>query len=466
MSEINSTNTALSNRKSVALSVRKQFNSYFFPTLLMAMALPVSTLIMNIFVGNVLGAQSYTAQAVCMPLTQIFAVVYFTAGVGGSTLVAIALGEKNNAQANRVFSTAMAFLLVFSIALAVLILVFLDPITHLLVGGNQQLLPLVQEYTKPLILATPLLVVLGGLGYFIRTDNMPRLASLLMIVSNVLAIPMAIVYIQIFHLGIAGASLGTLTGYFAGFLIVPVYFLSSKRKLKLTLPKPRLLGKILSTGVGVGISATLISVKMIFMNNIVVTAGGANALVAYSVAGSCFMLISLIITGVSQSTVPILGMLYGEKNYLGMRELMKYAYKFLFTLTITVVVFLEVFPDAFAHFFGVKTVEQLAINQLSLRVIALSFIGTAFAFMYIYYCQTIGKSMYGTIISVVEGVIVLIPVAELFAHFFSLSTLWFAYWIVDIVLVIVVFFASKSIAKQSNGVFSGFLALPSQQSIE
>jgi Na+-driven multidrug efflux pump len=208
------------------------------------------------------------------------------------------------------------------------------------------------------------------------------------------------------------------------------------------------------------VSAALISLKLIFMNYIVSSSGGANTLVAFSVAGSCFMLISLIITGVSQSTVPILGVLYGEKNYSGIRFLMKYAYKILFGLTAVVVLILEIFPGAFAAFFGVTDAAALSINETSLRIIAISFFGTAFAFLFVYYCQTIGKPVFATVISFTEGFVILIPTAALLAHFFGANTIWFAYLITDVVLIGVVFAVSKRIAKQTGNKFRGFLALP------
>lgn len=64
--------------------INQQFMKFFFPTILMTMALSLSTVIDGIIVGNILGPDALAAVNLVLPITLLFNSVYVLIGVGGS----------------------------------------------------------------------------------------------------------------------------------------------------------------------------------------------------------------------------------------------------------------------------------------------------------------------------------------------------------------------------------------------
>ena len=95
--------------------------------------------------------------------------------------------------------------------------------------------------------------------------------------------------------------------------------------------------------------------------------------------------------------------------------------------------------------------EMLRIGVPALRTISLSFIFAGYCIVVGSVFQALGNGMYSLIISVVRQLLVLLPVAYMFAKLFGLAAVWFSFPISEIVSVVLSSFYLK---KMYDGVIA------------
>ena len=84
-------------------------------------------------------------------------------------------------------------------------------------------MPMTHSYVKIMLLTEPLYLILPGLAVFIRSDGSPKLASVSLIIANVVNLGCDILFIKYMDMGIAGAAWATAAGFMCGVLISLVH---------------------------------------------------------------------------------------------------------------------------------------------------------------------------------------------------------------------------------------------------
>ena len=149
--------------------VSRQFVKFFIPTIMMTMALSMSIVIDGMIVGNILGSEALAAVNLVLPVTLIFNSLYVLFGVGGSALYSVALGRREKGRAQQFFTAALAAMLAASLLIMVGGLFLCGGMADALTGNAPNLTELVYDYLRIVMLAAPLLVVVPGLVYFVRS---------------------------------------------------------------------------------------------------------------------------------------------------------------------------------------------------------------------------------------------------------------------------------------------------------
>ena len=134
-------------------------------------------------------------------------------------------------------------------------------------------------------------------------------------------------------------------------------------------------------------------------------ANGAGAMAIYTVCMSCLLLLTLVMGGCQGAMVPVLGMLVGEKDYLGVRMLMRNVMRFSLSLAGTLVLLLLIFPQAVLALFNMPA-SLYADGAEAIRLFSVSILGVTFTFLLMYYYMTIGQKTAANLLSWVEGILV------------------------------------------------------------
>ncbi len=409
--------------------LEKKFKEYLIPTTLSGMSMMIACIVDGIIVGQTMGADAMAAVNVAEPIVMFLQIVFMLFAAGGATLVSVAKGERDKNKAHTAFTLSLGGMFFVSLFFIGVGIFYIDALTGV-ICNNETLFTYTKEYVHVLLLGAPLMVLVPGMSFLIRADGRPQLSAQMLIVANVINLGMDFVYISFFNMGIAGAALATVTGYTVGCIWILRYWFSKERTLKIiSLTKQRLalLGEIFSYGSAISVTTLLLSLNILFINQIVLALGGANAMAVFTVCNFSIALISMFITGASDTMVPLLGLLYGEKDWKGTR------FVFLRTMLVVIIccvasaLLLELFPVAILRVFNVVEPSTVSMGIAALRIFALSLVGVGISCTFMYYLQVMKHPKIAVFISLLRGFVLLLPLAYLLSNSYGIEGVWWAY---------------------------------------
>lgn len=434
--------------------ITKKYREYFIPTLLMAMSSSMAVIVDGIIVGNLLGANALAAVNVCMPISQLLASLAVLIGMGAATVISVSKGKRDNTTANRTFTTMCLMALIIGMILLVCQLGNTSFFCSILTT-DALLYPLTYDYYSVLIVGTPLIIIVSAFGYVLRSDGMPKYASVILITSNGTNIIMDVILIRGFNMGIKGAALATVFGYVVGMILLCRYLFSKKCTMSFDFTGVgHVMKDIFSSGASPALGATLTTIKILCINHIVTRIAGNTGMVSFSICLSCLVLVSMLISGASQTMMPILSTCYGEKDYSGMNMIIKRAFTVLAVGTLAIVCVFELMPKAVLEVFGVTNPSDVKLAIPSIRVFAISLIGNAMVFLILFICVAVQKKRLAFIITVLEGLVIIIPFAYILPGLFGINGVWFSFILAEYGTVAIICFIIRgrisSIYKTDN----------------
>lgn len=445
-----------------------KYREFLIPTVLTAMATSMSIIVDGIIVGNFLGANALAAVNVVTPILMIYITVAVSLGMGAATVIAVAKGRREESYANDVFTVSLLAMLSVSVVLMIVQALFLDKIS-LLLTSEAVLLPLVKEFYRVLIYGTPAFVLITGMVYCLRTDGKAKLASVVLLTANVINLLLDLVYIGLFDMGIGGAALATVSGYVIGFAVLISYVFAKDRTLKVNvklLSKPvqvlQCVERIFITGMPGASSSILMTLKILCINTIILNVAGSSGMVAFSVCISCLSLISMFISGAAQTMAPIVGALYGEKDFVGIRFVVKRAFQILVFAGIVTIALLQFFPEAILALFGVTHAADLTVGVPAIRIFSVSLMGTSLTYLMLYYYMTTGRRKLANAISVVQGFVIVVPGALILSKLIGIDGVWIAFVLAEAVTIMMIMVYYLDLKKRSAGRYKDVLLLDNE----
>ena len=156
---------------------------------------------------------------------------------------------------------------------------------------------------------------------------------------------------------------------------------------------------------------------------------------AAAVFGVYFKLQSFIfmpVFGLNNGMIPIIAYNYGARNKHRIIETARKSVLIAVCIMILGFAIFQIFP---AFFFRASE-NMLAIGVPDLKIISISFLFAGYCIIVGSIFQALGNGVYSLIISAARQLIVILPVAYIFATVFGLSMVWWAIPIAEIVSVI------------------------------
>lgn len=415
-----------------AFLIHKKIHQYILPGVLMTVAMQLGNVVDCMIVGNILGPDAMAAIELSMPVLLLLQMPALTLAMGGAAEAAVLLGKRKMEEAGGVFTASLAAGAAISCLFA-LLTPFLPETLAYALAGNDRMAALVEPYIAVNFGGIPILTIAIIFCYFMNSDNHPQLGRTLFLIANGVNLALDILFLKVFHMGMAGSALSTVIGYLAGMATVLFYFRSKNRMLKLSRHTKILESSELTAyegraksdrkkagmltyvkmAIGAGIPSaafTLMSAfKSVIINSAIVRFLGNDSMAIYSVCANAVLIAELCVGGVIGLIPNIAGILYGERDYYGIRALCKrvLAYSYL-TIAALMVLFL-LFPQWIAGMFGIRGGDMLEMCRLALRIFALSFPFYVYNKFLMSYYQTILQPGLSTVITVLQGFGVVVP---------------------------------------------------------
>ncbi|MGN0668951.1 MAG: MATE family efflux transporter [Oscillospiraceae bacterium] len=454
-------------------TINKKYTEYLLPTVLTAMATNIANIVDSMMAGNLLGVDALSAISILSPISQLYFALTVMFGLGASSVIAVAKGKNDAQKANRIFTAELFVLGALCVILIAVQLIFADGICSLLITGDDTVHALVYDYYIPFIIGTPLQLFLLCAIYIVRADNRPRFSSNIIIIANVVNLAMDYVFMGVLDMGIKGSSWATVTGNLVGFIILMTHFISGKSTVRFdfsVLKKPReffgIIGEFLTVGLSGALGTMLITVKLFFLNTVILDIGGTDGMIAYSVCRPCQILISMFITGASQTMILLTSVCLGEKDYDGIRYAFRRAFSVLAVASAVITLGLCAFPEPFIKLFGVTLESDIANAIPAMQINALSLPFLALSFLLLYYYMSTKRKALSTTIAVLNGIGLQIPASLILGNLFGLIGIWWSFVAAQVGTVVVVYIITLVIRKKSKGKYKNFYLLDTNDNDE
>ncbi len=368
------------------MNSRIHLSEHFTYSKLLRFTLP--SIVMNIFaslyiiadgffVANFVGKTEFAAVNLIMPILGILGTIGYMFGVGGSALIAKTLGEKDQNQANRLFSLIVLVSACLGVLMMVAGFIFMRPISSLL-GADGQLLEDTVLYGRVFILSLPAWILLYEFQLFFVTAEKPRLGLLITVLAGLSNIAFDALFIIGFKWGLAGAAAASALSQFVGGVFPIIYFMRKNDSL-LRLVKPvwngKALVKSLTNGSSEFMAEAAWSIVAIVYNIQLLKYAGEDGVVIYGLLMYVSLIFAAIFVGYSNGIGSVFSYHYGAQNHGELKNLRKRS----LTLIGVASVAMFVLSEALAHPFSALFLQD-ARNLLPDAVHAFRIVSVAYLF--------------------------------------------------------------------------------------
>ncbi len=420
---------------------------YAIPAIISMLVNSLYNMVDQVFIGNGVGMLGNAATNVAFPIVTFCTACALLLGIGGSSNYNLAAGRGEKEQAARFIGTALTSIVIVGICLMALILIFLDPLLNLC-GATEDVLPYAQAYEGITAFGIPFFMLSAGGSHLIRADGNPNMSMASTLVGAVLNMILDPIYIFVFHWGIQGAAIATITGQIVSAVIVVFYFARMRNvQLNRDLLKPRmkLIGTIASLGVAAFINQIAMGLAQVVMND-TLRYYGAFSIYGTDIPLACVGVISKInavfmalCVGISQGCQPIWGFNRGAKKYGRVRHTYWYAFRICLVIGIVFFAAFQLFPVQIVSLFGTGSDLYYQFAKQYFRVFMFMTFINGVQPMSSGFFTSNGKAGLGIIVSLTRQVIFMIPCILIFASMFGIDGVIYAGPIADGAAFIVAF---------------------------
>lgn len=374
----------------------------------------------RIYIGHIegIGAAALTGVGLFAPILMLMNAFAMLIGAGGAPRTAIAMGQGDKEQAEKIVSNSFTMLLIFS---AVLTVVFWlgAPSMLRLFGASDTTLPYALAYSRIYILGTIFVLIVMGMNPFITAQGFAKISMLTTVIGAVINIILDPILIFVFGLGVRGAAIATVLSQAVGALWILKFLTGPKTNLKLSRSKMKLERNIILPVMGLGISSFVMlsteSLLSISFSSSLARYGGDIAVGAMTVITSVSQLATLPLQGLCQGGQPVISFNFGA----GKKDRVKEAFRFQLTLCVSYVVIfwlvMMLVPGAVA---GIFTSDAALIEYTTwaLRI----YMAGIFAFGVQICCQqsfmALGQAKVSLLLACLRKLILLIPLIFILPH--------------------------------------------------
>lgn len=296
-----------------------------------------------------------------------------------------------------------------------------------------------------ILYATPVSYVFIGLNNLMRATGYPRKAMISALLSVVVNVVLAPIFIYTFHWGIAGAAWATNCGQFVAFIWVLSHFLSKKSYVHFNPHCSWLNVTILKKIYAIGLSPFLMNVcaciVVMFLNKALLDYGGADgnlAIGAFGIMNRTTMFFVMVVFGVTQGMQPILGFNFGAGQWERVKQTLYKGIWIGVAITTIGCALTEGIPDYLSHLFTVdESLIKIAREGFRIYFICYPVVGAQIVIQNFF--QSIGKPQLSIFLSLTRQLLFLLPFLFILPRHFGIPGVWASMAASDMLAFIVAF---------------------------
>ena len=358
------------------------------PTMIAKFVNVLYAIVDRMYIGNIpqIGDTALAGVGVCSPIITLLTSFGTLVGIGGSVLVSMRLGEKNQKKAEEILANCFLMLVILSVILTILFLLLKGKLL-IWFGASSITFPYANTYLTIYTAGTFFALMALGMNYFIICQGYSTIGMLTVLIGAILNIILDSVFIFVFQLGVAGAALATVISQFASCLFVICFLFSKKPKVRITFSGYSffIIKRVLMIGFSPFVILATDSVLIIALNTVLQHYGGSDGdmlIAAATIVQSYMTLITAPMLGITGGSQPLLSYNYGAKEEKRVTKGIQTVVVFCLIFT-TIMFFISRFlPQYFVRLFT-SDPSYMELSIWGIKVFTLSVIPLSFQYAFV-----------------------------------------------------------------------------------
>ena len=444
--------------------LRHKYNELLLPTFFMVMSEKVCSVIDVIIIGFLLGSTQLSVINLASPITYITGIFYILFGQGGNLLALRAQSQLNREKMNYYFTISVLGICLVTIIYLLIIFFFADSIL-MSFHTPAEIFDVSKEYLLTLMFFYPLNCYILVVSFFIRSDGFPKMPFYAVLIANIINIFLDILFLKVFHMGIASTALASVLGYLVGAIYISQYLFSKKGSFKLVslakykvkdilvsikeiiLNTPEVIGKI------------FFAFKMSLLTYLCSTYFGVAGLLAFLVYDNSETFVYVFLSGIMKTMSPIITVLHKEMDFEAVRYIILHSMRHVLLISFPVSVLFFVYPEILLKLFNIADPYHAEVVILAIRITAFSLVGRCMSYLLANYAQAIEQNKISSIITFLEEFMFAVVGALIFTRVIGGIGIWISIIIAECVPVLIYIILTLRLQKGNANKINRFLML-------
>ena len=422
----------------------KKLLRFVFPSVAMMVFGSVYGIVDGLFVSNIVGKTPFAALNLIYPFIAVLSALGFMIGAGGNAIVSKTLGEGEKEKANQYFSMLIYVSLVLGIAIAVLGITTVRPVSILLGAEGEEMIENCVVYGSIIFAGIPFFMLQNAFQIFFITAERPNYGFYVTVAAGCGYMFLDWLFMAVFEWGISGAALATISSQFIGAVIPVVYFLRKHNSSLLRLGKGPFVWKVFWKTCTNGSSefVTNVSGNIVAMlyNFQLMRFAGENGVAAYGVLMYANWIFVAILFGYVTGASPIIGYHYGAQNHGELKNLFKKSMVLMtlggIALTGLIVLSADLLSGIFVGYDAVlfeMTKRAVLISAFAFLICGINIFGSGFF-------TALNNGLISAVISFLRTVVFQVAAVMILPIFWEIDGIWWSMVVSELLSFMVTIF--------------------------
>lgn len=423
----------LDNEKEINLYIK-----YLLPTICAMVFNAIYIITDTLMIGKGIGEEGLVALNLLLPIFSAYFGIGYLFGVGGSVLLSVAKGKKDEDEQKRIFSTTVTVAAVTGVLVSIIPFIMQNKLYRIL-GATDENIRITREYGSIMFAFGWIYILQTVINCFVRNDEAPRRSMAGTIVGSCTNVVLDYIFIYKCNMGMSGAIIATVIGNALNMLIAASHLLSRNNNLHYGIRSvtPERMKNVIINGASPCFNEVAWGIVVFVFNLQIVKYFGNYGLVIYSIISNTLIVTNSFMNSAGNAMQPLVSYSVGAGNKERVRKFTKIGFA---TITIFVIIMYGVicgFTNGLIHLF-VKP-SEIVVKE-GIPAIRIYFLSLFFAMVNVYfsvYFQATLKSVYAMIISLLRGFGVTILFVIIIPLIFGASSVWWVMLVAEGVTMIV-----------------------------
>lgn len=426
------------------LDTGKEINlyiKYLLPTICAMVFNAIYIITDTLMIGKGIGEEGLVALNLLLPIFSAYFGIGYLFGVGGSVLLSVAKGKKDDDEQKKIFSTTVTIAVITGVLVSLIPFIMQNKLYRIL-GATDDNIKITREYGSIMFAFGWVYILQTVINCFVRNDEAPRRSMAGTIVGSCTNVVLDYIFIYKCNMGMSGAIIATVIGNALNMLIAASHLLSRNNNLHYGIRSvtPERMKNVIINGASPCFNEVAWGIVVFVFNLQIVKYFGNYGLVIYSIISNTLIVTNSFMNSAGNAMQPLVSYSIGAGNKERVRKFTKIGFA---TITIFVIIMYGVicgFTNGLIHLF-VKP-SEIVVKE-GIPAIRIYFLSLFFAMVNVYfsvYFQATLKSAYAMIISLLRGFGVTILFVIIIPLIFGAASVWWVMLVSEGVTMIVTLF--------------------------